>query len=1649
MTMEGAASGFTPREYQTLIMEKAMKENIIIYLPTGAGKTYIASLLIKRMCGAIKKPFSEGGKRSFFLVNTVQLVEQQAQAVRQAIPLRVGEYSGDKGVDGWTVDQWNQQFDQHEILVMTAQIFQDLLSSNTMKLENVNLLIFDECHRAVQNHPMRQIMEQFEGLPVEKQPRVLGLTATLLNGSCKPENVDEEITHLERTLQSKIVSFIDDDQVLRFSTNPTEHLLCYDDIERSDLSKYCDERIRKLSDKISHIQFELFMQNVEAPVDYSLLTNKEDKPKKCLKNMLADLSHVLNDMNVFGLYVGALAQIVRLERMKLSTCDGFLYNIFNVVVTELIFIRKIISDHIDESDYACVLKYLSPKVLLVLDLVKDSDKNSTLIFVERRFTAKVLYSLIKDFIVESNSNLFKNVRIDFVIGNTNPNILATNDEAVFARKINSDIIDKFYQKKLNVLIATDVLEEGTDIPLCNAVMKYDIPVTFRSYVQSKGRARSKESNFYILVPKWDQERFCIRYRVFQNIEKKLKEILIRDRVKPSEEEIDEDLYQDRELPPFCPLGPGGPRVTMVAAPSLVNRYVQSLPHDKFSTILPLYFVKHEVETDEYTVKIQLPSNSPIKTLIQGQPMKCSKSAKQAAALEACKVLYEAKELNQNLLPRGSSSIYLEDPKWFPHWEDEKFEKGDPEPGTTKKIRMHEKKYSTTLEDCQPDIGSSVFLHVFDIKPKFELSIEESKQRRMYYFSLLKKKNTFGILTNKPIPQICDFPLFMKFGELEVKMRMNIPIEALNKSQLKRLHKFHCLLFMQVLDVVKSFMMSNATERASVNSSYMVCPVYPTDENDPSSYIIDWAAVDSYQKKFSEVNEVSDRIRKGMSFNYESLEGSLIVPWYRGYNISKQSYIVTRIAKELNPLSQFPSVEYQTYSDYFKNKYSKTIYHDDQYLVDVYPVNSKLNCIVPRLRTSKRKIDTDREHMDETLVPELCVQIKFPTVYWIKAIFLPSALHRLNRLMISEELRLRIVLEAQMGAEFYPLDKIAPLTVDIISVENLPLVEAPTSPVSTVTNSFERSVMEWKTAKRSNEFPWLDHEIPADIDRNLKKISIVDLKNYDNFFANSPSIVKSRLPVESYQNSKVTCGLSTWRPSSVTPFRLSILETSSCKLGPQQCEIFQCITSLQAHDIQNYEYLETLGDSYLKFAVSLSLFLYCGGIDEGKLTRLKGKLLGNRNLFYCANVLELASLLEVYSFSPNDDWLPPRFGVENTVREVMREAELPPEGLFQINFTEEEKITGVISEEKDVEVEKKLVELASAAANEEEPRGRSPCSILYLNRQEVQDKNVADCVEALLGVYVKKCGIQAAFRMLLYFGILPDSIIRQDLVFDDTFVPDVSMNPAADTPQQVEFLLQESCYEVLERQIGYTFKDKRYILQALSHTSFTQNVITECYQRLEFLGDAILDFLITCYIFEKGQHLTPGQVTDVRSACVNNVTFACLAVRYSMHKSLLCRSVTLLKEIDKFAKYQEGKNHRIGEEVLILLAEDDLKIAEAIDVPKALGDIFESIAGAIYLDSGKDLKTVWRVYYNLMHRELEEFCNKPPKNVVRKLHELNIDAKFLPTEPVPDVADIVMVPLEARINNEMKKVFGFGRNKSAAKKAAAKMITNIVIANSNA
>lgn len=68
----------------------------------------------------------------------------------------------------------------------------------------MNLIIFDECHRGVNDHSMRQMMKQFE--LVYNAPRVLGLTATLINKNVKPDGVKDEVRALETSFHSKIAT---------------------------------------------------------------------------------------------------------------------------------------------------------------------------------------------------------------------------------------------------------------------------------------------------------------------------------------------------------------------------------------------------------------------------------------------------------------------------------------------------------------------------------------------------------------------------------------------------------------------------------------------------------------------------------------------------------------------------------------------------------------------------------------------------------------------------------------------------------------------------------------------------------------------------------------------------------------------------------------------------------------------------------------------------------------------------------------------------------------------------------------------------------------------------------------------------------------------------------------------------------------------------------------------------------------------------------------------------------------------------------------------------------------------------------------------------------------------------------------------------
>lgn len=81
------------------------------------------------------------------------------------------------------------------------------------------------------------------------------------------------------------------------------------------------------------------------------------------------------------------------------------------------------------------------------------------------------------------------------------------------------VLRKFRAHETNLLIATSIVEEGVDIPKCNLVVRFDLPTEYRSYVQSKGRARAPVSNYIMLADTGRTKAFEEDLSTYKAIEK--------------------------------------------------------------------------------------------------------------------------------------------------------------------------------------------------------------------------------------------------------------------------------------------------------------------------------------------------------------------------------------------------------------------------------------------------------------------------------------------------------------------------------------------------------------------------------------------------------------------------------------------------------------------------------------------------------------------------------------------------------------------------------------------------------------------------------------------------------------------------------------------------------------------------------------------------------------------------------------------------------------------------------------------------------------------------------------------------------------------------------------------------------------------------
>lgn len=227
-------------------------------------------------------------------------------------------------------------------------------------------------------------------------------------------------------------------------------------------------------------------------------------------------------------------------------------------------------------------------------------------------------------------------------------------------------------------------------------------------------------------------------------------------------------------------------------------------------------------------------------------------------------------------------------------------------------------------------------------------------------------------------------------------------------------------------------------------------------------------------------------------------------------------------------------------------------------------------------------------------------------------------------------------------------------------------------------------------------------------------------------------------------------------------------------------------------------------------------------------------------------------------------------------------------------------------------------------------------------------------------------------------------------------------------------MDQKNFEELENRIGITFKNKENLRRAFVHRSYLNEnqKETESNERLEFLGDAVLEFIVSNYLFSKFINQDEGHLTALRSRLVNTTSLAGTARELGLGQLLLMSR----------GEAQTGRNN-----------------------PSLLANTVEAIIGAIFVDQGIEAaeRFVGKFIIEKVHEIVKESL-KDPKSLLQEF----VQAKGLPA-PVYQVVSQEGPDHARQFTVEVlidKKSYGQGGG--ASKKVATQVAAGIALAKWN-
>ncbi|KAI0032338.1 hypothetical protein K488DRAFT_50105 [Vararia minispora EC-137] len=634
-----------PRKYQEEIFLQAMQGNVVAALDTGSGKTYIAALLIRWI--ASKPSLSTTKKKIVFIVPKIALVLQQADYIERHTPLRVMPIHGGIARSAEEHEKWAAALKKADVLVVTAQIFVNLITHSHWSLSQVSLLVMDECHHARKNHPYNIIMKEYFHCPISERPKVFGMTAS---PTWRTSNPLESLAELERNMDARIFTVRHHiDELNAHAPKPVEETCTYDvppDTYPSYTipSQWMFFGIDGIRTYVDIPWDKIRVRYIAALANLGIFGAEMYLHAELRARIEAHLESATND-EIKSLRLRFLDGVV-LEGRRANNIDSSILALHDALEDYAAFFDFLYEGTDLSGPWKFTLSWCTPKVVKLVELLLSrADTIRGIIFVEQRHIAVHLSRILNRV-----PQLYGRTRASAIVGVGDNEGIGAGMVASKQHAVMRDFRDGKWVPHL--VIATNVAEEGLDIPACDLVVRFDSLQHMVGYIQSRGRARQTMSRFIVMVQENDTVDFA-RYRKLSEAEPEIKQlygcrVAVATPVDEGTSNIEDDATpvdlaeRERFVVPKT-----GSILTYNNAISLLDRLCALIPRDAYMEVPKPAF------SGDFEATLRLPISLPLDAMdriYHGPRKQTKREARRAVAFRAVRRLYDLEVFDSYLLP---------------------------------------------------------------------------------------------------------------------------------------------------------------------------------------------------------------------------------------------------------------------------------------------------------------------------------------------------------------------------------------------------------------------------------------------------------------------------------------------------------------------------------------------------------------------------------------------------------------------------------------------------------------------------------------------------------------------------------------------------------------------------------------------------------------------------------------------------------------------------------------------------------------------------------------------------------------------------------------------------------------------------------------